>query len=676
MEHLTRTHDEELCSTIAKIIGGATLSDELFEEVVKPYTIKIEGGNVDLWSEPTIADAPSIVNHLHEGEFGNCSVCNDITNVFGKDMEMTLFDGRTYLNAGAKFVRKDIKKKRMSAYECESKQAEILATQADNLLDYIYKTYPETKEPNHVITDKMILHALHHLDLQDKFLQGDLMQILEMVLTKHKEKDSGPDGHPLTYILCNINELINPILSFEKTIEGYSYNELCKAIKHQSHNYEPELLLDLSFKFHIDRLVHPLFFCLFFDRIPVIEKMCVITDQLRFLKNLHVGSQGTKPGSDNFEYANARWNTENLPLTFRGISSRIDSEIQRTLCSVMLKKVIFKLRSGNFDSIESNNLVSWLKQILIFTTVDMYDDAEQLISSFMNLFLIKPIQLYVQEGLYAKSPMIGVQKKQYSFIHCESSSQFGIRSGGITQQELTNLKFDSIRDRAFIQLRDPLNNSSIVPSLITTQTLSVRGFLGIFVRRKVAINSRELCGVDDELEYISNANIDIDNTLNVESKSLELKFALCYEVEEGAKLRIGNNRVLACGYKSYVKTKDKWFCYNPSNFITASGIAAMKARYIEQEKEKLQEKAEAYRTEATAVGVTPPEINNAIRDAKLVQPNDADKGSEFDHIFHVGHLPMSLLAVPEDEALNDIRTTSVFIGYTDDYETFSTSNNI
>ena len=597
--------------------------------------------------------------HSHDGSHHRCDICVSVNQC--NDISHILSAGEAFKELIGGAPRKN---KKEDPDLCITNNASNIVLEATKVLNYIYNQYKDT-ENNQPITEGMIAHAMQSLKLN--VLHTDLPRLFEMVISKHKKGMGRKDyvEHPLSYIVCHMKELINPLLAFEKSIEGYSYNELLNSLRLQSSEFDSSLLEKLPIKFDISTMIHPLFVTMFWRQLPTVEGMCVESDQFQLLKNIHVSQDKIKPSSFNFELTTARWN-EKSPIAFFGVTNVIDTEIKRVLCHVYLKKIIHRLRTGELHSIDSNKLISWLQRVFIFNSYDSGDDAEQLISAFMNLFLIKPIKMFVQDqvsignncGYLANTPMDDYMK-ECPFIYCETTSQIGGVPYSYMPTELNCLRYDKVKNKAILNLSISNNRQAIVAGNCQP-ALTCNGLLPIFTRRKAAITYRDTNLVNDgAIDYINTAHLNVQSEYTIDGKMYRLISVLCYHTIKPDSNLYVTDKEMAAGYYSLVKTDDKWLKYNISSFSGASNVEELRKKYIEWAKIVYQ----SHKIYENGTG-------NEVAELRL---SDALLSDRFLDKFGNGILDTQLLMIENQDALDLINRNSCLLLYAEDYDNFKMS---
>ena len=394
--------------------------------------------------------------------------------------------------------------------------------------------------------------------------------------------------------------------------------------------------------------------------------MCVMSDQVKLLKEAHIKLDKIKPSSYNFELATARWN-ETTPVTFYGVNKVVDVEIVRVMCHINLKLAIFKLRSGNLCSKESKTLISWLKRVLIYNSFDPVDEAEQIITAFMNVFLIKPIKLYIQDMMnmnctgYIINSSIEENMKQCSFIHCEG--QISIGSCGIIPVDLTNIRYDRSKGRAILNMKTSIMRDPIIPINMFNQAITVNGMLAMFTRRRATLGFRDMVLPEDDMEYVSVQSINFEKSYILDNKTFDLVSVLCYETIDVVGTCTTDRKTVG-GYFALVKSEndDNWIKYSPSSFNNPEGIDKFCNDYITIIQ---KDNAEVPR-EDILINTT-----DNTRDFKLQHiPIEREIKSDFFAKFNEGYMDSRLLNITSDEAMIDIQTSSCLLIYAEDYATY------
>lgn len=593
-------------------------------------------------------------SHCHDGTHHDCNICcgvvtcNDIPNIIdaGNKFESMI--------AGKRQPKNDLP-------DCSADAVSTISQEATKVLNYIYSQY-KTGETNQPITEGMISHAMQTLKLN--VLHTDLPRLFELVISKHKRGLGRKDyvEHPLSYIVCHMKELINPLLVFEKSIEGYSYNELLNSLRIQSSEYDPNILQGMSLKFDISTMVHPLFVAMFWRQLPRVENMCVESDQFQLLKNIHLTHEKIKPSSYNFELTTARWN-EKSPIAFFGVTNVIDTEIKRVLCHVYLKKIIHRLRTGELHSLDSNKLVSWLQKVFIFNSYDTGDEAEQLITSFMNLFLIRPVKMFVQDqvmlgsncGYMVNSPAEDYMK-ECPFIYCETTSQIGGVPYSQMPSELNCLRYDKVKNKAILHL-GAINTRQVVLAGNCQPALTCDGIIPIFTRRKAALTYRDasLLTGEDAIEYINTAYLNVQTDYNIDTKSYKLVSVLCYQTIKPETGILVTDKEIAAGYFALVLTDRGWFRYDVNSFSGANNVEVLKQKYIDWARRQYQD--------------WPIYDMARTQESTLELPTAYLADKFFDKYGH-GMIDGPLLTIPQNEAMDLINRQSCLLIYSEDYDTY------
>lgn len=614
--------------------------------------------------------------HIHDGTYPNCIICLSIIDC--RDIRRILDRGNNYNNynncntphldypsqldspiqGGAKKSAKNIPE------DCSLTAMSNISQEANKILNFIYNNYKEV-ENNQPINESMFTHAMQSLKLN--ILHTDLPRVFEMVIARHKKGFSKNSyiEHPLNYITCHMKDLINPLIAFEKSIEGYSYNELLNNLRMQSANYDSNIQQTLPMKFDISTMIHPLFFALFWKQLPAIEGMCVSSDQFQLLKNIHLSQDRIKPSSYNFDLTNARWN-EKSPIAFFGVTNVIDTEIKRVLCHVYLKKIIYRLRTGELHSLDSNKLISWLKKVFVFNAYDAADDAEQLVSAFMNLFLIRPIKVFVQDQItmspncgYLVNTPIDDFMKECPFIYCETTSQIGGVPYNFMPAELNCLRYDKIKNKAILNL-SMVGSRQMVVNTNCQQALTCNGLLPIFTRRKAAVTYRDISmnNVEDDIEYISTAFLNVQNDYTVDGKIYTLSSVLCYHtIKPDNSAYAVTDKEIAAGYYALVKVDNGWIKYNIHTFVGAQNVEDLRTKYVNWAKTRRDDV----------------KVEGSDGAVLTIKPNDNQLEEEFVTKFSSGIINPDLLIVEDSDAMNCINTNCCLLIYAEDYEPYKAS---
>lgn len=625
------------------------------KKITRPTKAYINFNNTRLmWPKPQPA-------HNHDGTYSLCDLCLSINSC--NDIPRIVKCGELFNDFVAGAPNK--KKRSMDDETCSVNAVSTISQEANKVLNYIYAHYKDT-EGNNPITEAMISHAMQTLKLN--VLHTDLPRLFEMVISRHKRGIGRKDyvEHPLSYIVCHMKDLINPLLAFEKSIEGYSYNELLNSLRLQSANYDPDILLKIPIKFDISTMIHPLFVAMFWRQLPTVEGMCVESDQFQLLKNIHITQDKIKPSSYNFDLTTARWN-EKSPIAFFGVTNVIDTEIKRVLCHVYLKKIIHRLRTGELHSIDSNKLISWLQKVFIFNSYDTGDDAEQLITAFMNLFLIRPIKLFVQDqvsignncGYLVNTPMEDYMK-ECPFIYCETTSQVGGVPYSFMPTELNCLRYDKLKNKAILNL-NAVNSRQVVVSGTCQPALTCNGLLPIFTRRKATLSYRDmnLLNGEESVEYINTSLLTIPSDYLIDNKTYSLVSVLCYHTIKANNYL--SDKEIAAGYYALVKTgSNKWFKYNIHTFSGANNVDALKEKYIQWSKIRMTgEKIYNLNQEQTGV----------------LRFSDEYLGDSFLEKFGNGMVDAQLLEISDEEAKALYEINSCLLIYAEDYDSYKMAMN-
>lgn len=603
-----------------------------------------------------IHDAP---RHFHDGSDKKCDICNAVSDCRDNDRLIESVNNfNKYILGGAK---QKSSRKSMNDDSCAIDAISTISQEANKVLNYIYTHYKDT-EGSQPITEAMISHAMQNLKLN--ILHTDLPRLFELVISKHKKGLGRKDyvEHPLSYIVCHMKDLINPLLAFEKSIEGYSYNELLNSLRLQSAEYDPAILQTLPIKFDISTMIHPLFVAMFWRQLPTVEGMCVESDQFQLLKNIHLTQDKIKPSSYNFDLTTARWN-EKSPIAFFGVTNVIDTEIKRVLCHVYLKKIIHRLRTGELHSVDSNKLISWLQKVFIFNSYDNGDEAEQLVTSFMNLFLIRPIKIFVQDqvslgsscGYMVNTPMEDYMK-ECPFIYCETTSQIGGVPFNFMPAELNCLRYDKSKNKAILNL-SAVNNRQVVVSGSCQPALTCNGLLPIFTRRKSALTYRDMSilNSEDSIEYINTGYLNVQNEYTIDNKIYRLTSVLCYHTIKPEASAFVSDKEMAAGYYALVRTEDGWLKYNIHSFSGASNVDELRKKYVEWAK-RLTQVHRIY------------DLNGA--QSGELRFSDAYLSDRFLEKFGNGVVDAQLLVIDNTEAMSLINTHSCLLLYAEDYDSY------
>jgi hypothetical protein len=618
--------------------------------------------------------------HNHDGTYPNCVICLSIVDCrdIGRIVDRgnnynsynncntypshTSHNSHTGHNDYPSIIEGGAKKK--IPEDCSLTAISNISQEANKILNFIYNNYKEV-ENNQPINESMFTHAMQTLKLN--ILHTDLPRVFEMVIARHKKGFSKNSyiEHPLNYITCHMKDLINPLIAFEKSIEGYSYNELLNNLRMQSANYDANIQQTLPMKFDISTMIHPLFFALFWKQLPAIEGMCVSSDQFQLLKNIHLSQDRIKPSSYNFDLTNARWN-EKSPIAFFGVTNVIDTEIKRVLCHVYLKKIIYRLRTGELHSLDSNKLISWLKKVFVFNAYDAADDAEQLVSAFMNLFLIRPIKVFVQDQItmspncgYLVNTPIDDFMKECPFIYCETTSQIGGVPYNFMPAELNCLRYDKIKNKAILNL-SMVGSRQMIVNTNCQQALTCNGLLPIFTRRKAAVTYRDISmnNVEDDIEYISTAFLNVQNDYTVDGKIYTLSSVLCYHtIKPDNSAYAVTDKEIAAGYYALVKVDNGWIKYNIHSFVGAQNVEDLRTKYVNWIKTR--------RYDVKVEGPTGTEFT--------IKPNDQQLEEEFVTKFSSGIINPDLLIVDDSDAMTCINTNCCLLIYAEEYEPYKAS---
>lgn len=603
-----------------------------------------------MWDEPNVMrDGYTAKNSIWD----DVKDCNDIKDIINKGNNFMKYYG------GAS------KTKRRSESSCATDAISVLNQEANKVLNYIYSNYKDT-ETTQPITEAMIANAMQSVKLN--VLHTDLPRLFEYVISKHKKGLGKKDyvEHPLSYVLCHMRELINPIIAFEKSIEGYSYLELLNNLRLQGSEYDADLLETLPMKFDVSTMIHPLFVAMFWRQLPLVENMCVDSDQFQLLKNIHASQENIRPSSYNFDLTTARWNEKN-PIAFFGVTNVIDTEIKRVLCHVYLKKIIYKLRTGEVYSVDSNKLISWLQKVFIFNSYDNGDDAEQLITAFFNLFLIRPIKLFVQDQLaingncsYMMNTPMDEYMKECPFIYCETVNPVGGTVYNFMPVELNCMRYDKIKNKAILNLNALTNTRQVIVTGNCQPALTCNGILPIFTRRKTQLNFRDIASIkiDDHHEYINVSHLNVQSEYIIDNKTYRLTSALCYHTikPEGSLM---TDKEIASGYYALVKSNEGWLNYNTNSFTGSKNIDDLRKKFID-----------TFRNTYEPVRVLDP--NNP---GVTISYPDAFLEERFINKFGNGVVDTKLFIISNTEAMDMINTHSCLLIYSEDYDTYKTNMN-
>ena len=615
-------------------------------------------------------------SHSHDGSNTDCEICLSIKGCH--DIPQIMYAGnirKDYIIGGSK-PNKKLKK----IEDCTDDAIPTLNVEANKILSYIYNKYPET-DNNQPITESMISDAMNKMKIG--VLHTDLPRVFEIVLLKHKRGlgKKGEIQHPLHYVICHMKDLINPLISFEKSIEGYAYSELILNLKVQSANYDQSALEKIPLKFDVSTMIHPIIVALFWSQIPCVEQMCVESDQFQLLKNIHLTMDKIKPSSFNFDLTTSRWNEKN-PIAFFGLTNVIDTEIKRVLCHVYLKKIIYKLRSGEINTIDSNKLISWTKRIFVFNSYDSSDEAEQLITAFLNLFLIRPIKLFVQDQMllgpncnFVINSSIDDYMKESPFLYCETISQMGGIPYTQMPEFLNCIRYDKIKGRAVLNLnytsadRIPINMATCQP------TVSCNGIIPIFTKRKAVLTYRDLTHsrLEEDVEYISTASLLLRPSYMLDGKTYDLTSILCYEtIDPNITFGAMTDKKIAAGYFALVKSdtpsndglpsKRMWFKYSLTSFVGPQNIEVLKNNYIEKELNRLRD-------------IDLNDLDNVVNNNKsdtdnYINPRKETISNRFYDRLANNLIDAQALMISQDEAMMLAETNCCLLMYCEDYNVY------
>jgi len=606
----------------------------------------------------------AVPNHHHTGEHHGCDICLAVKGCSNiKDLVAEGDMRRSYILGGAPGNRK------RKVDDCADEAISNINQEANKILSYIYNRFPEV-ETSSSITEAMISNAMQSMKLN--IIHTDLPRVFEIVIAKHKKglTKKGDIQHPLHYVVCHMKDLINPLIAFEKSIEGYSYSELLLNLKMQSSTYENTSLEKLPLKIDISTMIHPIFIAFFWKKLPCVEQMSVESDQFQLLKNIHLTVDKIKPSSFNFDLTTSRWNEKN-PIAFFGVTNIIDTEIKRVLCHVYLKKIIYKLRSGELHSMDSNKLISWIKKIFVFNSYDTGDEAEQMITAFLNLFLIRPVKLFVQDQVmlgqncnYIINTNMDDYMKECPFIYCETVSQIGSMPFPMMPSELSCLRYDRIKNRAVLNLsmvdsKRPINTNPCQPAI------SCNGILPIFTKRKSTLSYRDMASAhfEDEIEYISVAPLTIQKEYIIDGKQYTLESVLCYETISSLSISSSPDKEISAGYFALVKTdSNKWFKYSITTFVGPENINSLKDSYVSWYKAKTTPDKKDKMT-ADPDGAPPFEYINK---------SDETITERFYDRFANNIVDAQVLILDGEEAMDLAETKCCLLIYAEDYDMYKT----
>lgn len=617
LEDKTYKHDNLLETIYAgarqPAFTPSTKPQKFSYQYIPPQTREIVSGN---WTgneeDEEKENRVPVMSHCSSCKNTSCEYCNYLQG-FERDLNSHSFQydnapcfSGVSVCAGASSSKKKDRTSQVKfdmVDEAREKINKHVQSKAHNIAGYIFKHFGKIPD----LRADHFFKALDELKMTSMVIP-EIQQLFIVTTGEYKKMLGGfkvTSINPLfnlTYDKLSFDERAK-LTSLEDMMINSGYIEFMELSKNQSRLYfSPVNFIKMRVKQNSIWNIHPMFVALFGVKLPLIEHTCISGDTFSFLQQkLH---RLNLLRSDNYElYINRM--SDPMPIRILGVNGMLNNQLHTTQMHAMLRRIVFSMRLGNFESCYSDKLIAWLRRCIPSNYSTIMHEEELLWLSFMGLFGIKPTMIIYPTY---NGPAIVTDIKVVPIVYANLNiPTFGgvVSSDGrfpfeIATSTISNLVVDNITNKLVYQQYgqpvqspyglaintplDQVDGISAMPMPIIQQlqnsmkiatpnrVVISNGVMIYYIPRKVDLMAgRFNCEPFGESRtYIYNYMAKIEQNLVVNGIYYTLRSAMCHRPTDTPLDALDlphSDLTRVDGYVTYLYDENEWYKYDPLTFM-------------------------------------------------------------------------------------------------------------